>query len=400
MHKNCLKNQFRVWMFQFSCLLIIFFFAACASQTATMPTRTSVQDPLQAFKQHIEGLQKKYNIPGMSVAILQNQQTIFAEGFGYADLENKIPATADTPYNIASLTKPFAAAILMKLVEEGKLNLQDEMAVLLKDTQFQYDERTIDGYENACNEIRTASRDTSFEYAFLLKDYRCDTTRIEVKHHLTHTAQGEPGAAYRYNGFLFNFLSPVAEEVSGKKFSDLLVDNIIRPLNMNRSVPSINNSIRQQVLVDRAKYYKMGFGGDFVSSSYPVKLSSSAGMISTVLDLAKFDIAMDRNLIVSKESKAIMFTPTISNSGKPLPYGLGWFVQNHKGKKLVWHYGWAPKAYSSLILKVPEEEVTLILLANSDGASAPFRLGAGDVLRSPFAIAFLNLFTDLNIFQQ
>jgi len=298
MHKNCLKNQFRVWMFQFSCLLIIFFFAACASQTATMPTRTSVQDPLQAFN------------PGMSVAILQNQQTIFAEGFGYADLENKIPATADTPYNIASLTKPFAAAILMKLVEEGKLNLQDEMAVLLKDTQFQYDERTIDGYENACNEIRTASRDTSFEYAFLLKDYRCDTTRIEVKHHLTHTAQGEPGAAYRYNGFLFNFLSPVAEEVSGKKFSDLLVDNIIRPLNMNRSVPSINNSIRQQVLVDRAKYYKMGFGGDFVSSSYPVKLSSSAGMISTVLDLAKFDIAMESNNVYSDHIQQRQ-TPTL-----------------------------------------------------------------------------------------
>ena len=218
MNKNCLKNQFTVWMIQFCSLLTIFFFAACASQTSTTPTRASVQDPIQAFKQEIERLQKKYNIPGMSVAILQNQQTIFADGFGYADIENKIPATADTPYNIASLTKPFAAAILMKLVEEGKLNLQDEMAVLLKDTQFRYDKRTIDGYENACKEIRTASRDTTFEYAFLLKDYRCDTARIEVKHHLTHTAQGEPGAAYRYNGFLFNFLSPVAEEVSGKKF--------------------------------------------------------------------------------------------------------------------------------------------------------------------------------------
>ncbi len=169
---------------------------------------------------------------------------------------------------------------------------------------------------------------------------------------------------------------------------------------MTRTVPSINNNIRQQVLADRAKYYKMGFGGDFVPSSYPVKLSSSAGMISTVIDLAKFDVAMDQNLIVSEATKVLMFTPNISNSGKPLPYGLGWFVQNHKGKKLVWHYGWAPKAYSSLILKVPEEEVTLILLANSDGASAPFRLGAGDVLRSPFAVAFLNLFTDLNVFQQ
>jgi CubicO group peptidase (beta-lactamase class C family) len=400
MNKNCLKNQFRVWMFQFSCLLIIFFFAACASQTATMPTRAAVQDPLQAFKQEIQRLQKKYNIPGMSAAVLQKQQTIFTDGFGYVDLENKIPATADTPYNIASLTKPFAAAILMKLVEEGKLNLKDEMAALLKDTQFQYDKRTIAGYGNACKEIREASRDTSFEYAFLLKDYRCDTTRIEVKHHLTHTAQGKPGASYRYNGFLFNFLSPVAEEVSGKKFSDLLVDNIIRPLNMNRSVPSINNSIRQQILADRAKYYKMGFGGDFVPSSYRVKLSSSAGMVSTVVDLAKFDVAMDRNLIVSKESKAAMFTPTISNRGQQLPYGLGWFVQYHKEVKLVWHYGWAPKAHSSLILKVPEEELTLILLANSDGASAPFRLGAGNVLRSPFAAAFLNLFTDLNDFQQ
>jgi len=400
MNENCLKNQLTVWMFQFCSLLTIFFFAACASQTNITPTRASVQDPIQAFKQEIERLQKKYNIPGMSVAVLKNQQAIFADAFGYADIENKMPATADTPYNIASLTKTFAAAILMKLVEEGKLDLHAEMAALLKDTQFQYGKRTIEGYGNACKEIRIASRDTSFEYAFLLKDYRCDTARIEVKHHLTHTAQGEPGAAYRYNGFLFNFLSPVAEEVTGKKFSDLLVDNIIRPLDMTRTVPSIDTSIRQQVLADRAKYYKMGFGGDFVSSSYPVKLSSSAGMISTVLDLAKFDVAMDQNMIVSEATKELMFTPNISNSGKSLPYGLGWFAQNYEGKMLVWHYGWAPKAYSSLILKVPEDEVTLILLANSDGASAPFRLGAGNVLRSPFAVAFLNLFTDLSVFQQ
>jgi len=336
----------------------------------------------------------------MSIAIIQDQKVIFAGGFGFADIKNEIPATADTPYNIASLTKPFAAAILMKLVEEGKLELHDEMAVLLKDTQFQYDKRTIDGYWKACKEIRTASRDPNFEYAFLLKDYRCNTARIEVKHHLTHTAQGEPGAAYRYNGFLFGFLSPVAEAVTGNDFAVLLVENIIRPLDMTRTVPSISGRIRQQVLADRAKYYRMGFGGDFVPSSYPVKLSSSAGMISTVRELAKFDIAMDRNLIVSKETKAAMFTPAISNSGKPLPYGLGWFVQYHNDVKLVWHYGWAPKAYSSLFIKVPEKELTLILLANSDGASAPFRLGAGNVLRSPFAVAFLNLFTDLNVFQQ
>ena len=93
----------------------------------------------------------------------------------------------------------------------------------------------------------------------------------------------------------------------------------------------------------------------------------------------------------------MMFTQSLSNSGDPLPYGLGWFVQDYKDRKLVWHYGHAPKAYSALILKVPEGELTLILLANSDGASADFRLGAGNVLRSPFAVAFLNLLTDMQV---
>ena len=99
----------------------------------------------------------------------------------------------------------------------------------------------------------------------------------------------------------------------------------------------------------------------------------------------------------SEDSKAEMFSQSISNKGTPLPYGLGWFVQEHKGVKLVWHYGWAPKAYSSLILKVPGKNVTFILFANSEGASADFHLGRGDVLRSSFAISFLNVFTDLNV---
>ena len=117
-------------------------------------------------------------------------------------------------------------------------------------------------------------------------------------------------------------------------------------------------------------------------------------MVSTVLDLAKFDVAMDRNLIASEESKETMFTPTLSNSGEPLPYGMGWFVQEHEGVQLIWHYG-QQTTYSSLILKVPEEELTLILLANSDGASAPFNLGEGDMLKSPFAVMFIDLFTDV-----
>ena len=116
---------------------------------------------------------------------------------------------------------------------------------------------------------------------------------------------------------------------------------------------------------------------------YMQEKRTRGGMISTVLDLAKFDVAMDRNRIVSEASKEAMFTPTISSSGRTLPYGMGWFVQEDEGTKLVWHYGWAPHAYSSLYLKVPEKGVTLILLANSDGAMDDRPPTAGDEIGHP-----------------
>jgi len=413
MIKQDLCNRLPDGMVRLGFLMIVYLLTFCASLSAAVPTQPPAKGPIQTFTQEIERLRKEFKIPGLSVAILQGQQVVFANGFGYADIRDRIPATANTPYNIASCTKPFAAAVLMKLVEAGQLGLDDEMAKILKDTFFPFGSGTIHGYANACEKIREMGKKKSTLFAFLFQDYRCDTERITVRHHLTHTSQAVPGEAYRYNGFLYGLLSHVAEAVSGKGFADLLVENIIAPLEMTRTVPSISDSRRDQVLAERAKYYQVDDRGNFVLSQWPPKeivkaleasgldstprLNAGGGMISTVLDLAKVDIAMDRNLIVSEESKEAMFTPTISNRGQLLPYGLGWFVQEHEGVKIAWHYGWAPKAYSSLILKVPQEEVTLILLANSDGASAPFRLGAGNVLTSPFAVTFINLFTKLKV---
>lgn len=412
MNQQNFHNQISVRMLQFSILIIVFFWAVCAFCSHAIALQPA-QEHLQTFKQEIERLRKELNIPGLSVAVLQGQKVVFADGYGYADIENKIPATPNTPYNIASCTKTFAATVMLKLVEEGRLNLDDEMADILKDAVFPWSGGIIHGYARMCEKINEMSKDKSFLFAQLFHDYHCDTERITLRHHLTHTAQGVPGVVYRYNGFLYGMLSHVAEKVSGKSFAELLVAYITGPLEMTRTVPSPSERHRDLVLAERAKYYRVSDTENFIPSEWPSKeiayamkmrgmdpkpsLNAGGGIISTVLDLSKFDMAMDRNLIVSKKSKQAMFSPTISNSGQPLPYGLGWFVQEHEGVKIVWHYGWAPKAYSSLILKVPQEEVTLILLANSDGASAPFRLGAGNVLTSPFAVIFINLFTKLKV---
>ena len=368
---------------------------ACAPHPARQLQPAVATDPVTAFKQRVERLREELGIPGLSLAVLRRQQVLFAEGFGYANLEKKIPATPETPYNIASLTKTFSAVVLMKLVEKGRLDLDEELAVLLEKKDF-WRGRHFHGYSEACQKIKKASRNPFLRYQSLIRNYRCESERITVRHHLTHTAQGVPGKNYRYNGFLFGFLSSVAEVASGKDFDQMLVETVIAPLGMTRTIPSWDDELRDRVLAERATYYRKWLVG-FVSSEYRTRLSASAGMVSTVMDLAKFDMAMDHDLIVSQKSKKAMFTATRSSSGKRLPYGLGWFVQEHNGMKLVWHYGHAPQAYSSLILKCLDLESTLILLANSDGASAPFHLGAGDVLKSPFALAFFEFIDRINL---
>jgi CubicO group peptidase (beta-lactamase class C family) len=361
-----------------------------SSPTPTLSQPSSPEAAIPSFKRELDRLREKLNIPGMSVTVLYKTQVVFAGGFGYADIENKIPATENTPYNIASCTKPFAAVALMNLADSGQLDLDAAMADILSEVDFTFPEGvTIHGYADLCGQIAEWSKETSSPWSFLFEGYHCDTERITVRHHLTHTSQGVPGEVYRYNGFLYGLLTWVTEEVSGQSFSELLFENIIGPLGMTRTIPSKSESRDQQILTDRANYYRVDNDGSFVPSGFPVYLNAAGGIISTVLDLAKFDVAMDQNLIISEQSKEAMFTSTISNSGQSLPYGLGWFIQEHAGTRLVWHYGWAPDAYSSLILKMPDEELTLILLTNS--------VGAGNVLKSPFAVAFINHFTDIEI---
>jgi CubicO group peptidase (beta-lactamase class C family) len=124
---------------------------------------------------------------------------------------------------------------------------------------------------------------------------------------------------------------------------------------------------------------------------YPDGFSTSAGLMSTVLDMAKYDIAIDQNKFLTKETQQLAFTPARSTKGEELPYGLGWFTQNYKGTRLLWHYGfWTGN--SSFILKVPERNLTFIIMANSDNLSRPTALGSGDALSSPVGVAFLRTF--------
>jgi hypothetical protein len=120
--------------------------------------------------------------------------------------------------------------------------------------------------------------------------------------------------------------------------------------------------------------------------------NTAAEVTTTVLDLAKFDIALDEGRLRGAESRERMWTPTVSNAGESLPYGLGWFVEEFAGRKVVWHSGLQPPFASALYLKVPEAELSFFLLASNERLSAPFPMFDKGVRSSAFAAAFLETF--------
>ncbi len=494
--------KFKIGYFLAATLIVSLFVQFVPAQNAVKET-VSPDDAtrLARLESLLENLRQELKIPALSAAVVKNQQVVWAKGFGFADLENKIPATEHTPYHLASLTKTFASTILMQLVQEGKVKLDDPVS----------------------------------KYGITLDESQ---GVIRVKHLFSHTSEGVPGEAYRYNGNRYAELDKVIRNASGKSFAELLIANILDPLGMDETslnVPPIvhtkspnatfaaaetevknavtnlfagynagnveqierllapqqnsfsgeggfltsfadTNELREafksgwkfnfetynleaavygdtavttlvmrgtiqpppnlpvriqgpprmsivwnkqdgawkrvhvheslltedmilenhqqrfdKVYKTLAQPYALDAQSNIKKIAYPTHFSASAGLISTVLDMAKYDIAIDRNKFLTKETQALAFTPFVSTKGENLPYGLGWFTQNYKGMKMLWHYGYWT-ANSSFILKIPEKNITFIAMANTDNLSRPTDLGAGEALSSPVGMAFLKTF--------
>src|SRR5215204_742347 len=312
---------------------------------------------LAQFEQSLDSLRRHYKIPGLSAAIVHNQRIIWDAGFGFQDIAGGILATPDTPYRIASLTKTFASTLLMQCVERGQLDL----------------DAPINNYTSSITQ-----------------------PGVRIRHVFTHTSESvPPGERFIYNGNRFAALTAVIDSCASKPFREDLAKTILDPLEMWDSVPGQDMESpspsaaalftpetlqRYKSVIQRlAKPYTLDSRGQPVLSAYPNRgISASAGLISTVRDLARYDAAVDRHLLLGAETQEVAWTNAVNSWGQVLPYAKGWFVQNRAGTRLVWHYGYWP-TFSSLILKVPSRDMTLILMANSDGLSAPFSNALGGV---------------------
>jgi CubicO group peptidase (beta-lactamase class C family) len=349
----------------------------CALLLAT--TMTSAQQPIftpygiiPVLDAYLEALRQQAGIPGMSAAIVRDGVILWEKGYGFQNLQTRERATPSTPYLVGDASSTLAAVLLLQCVEQRLMDLDTPLG----------------------------------QYGIDIPE-RASTLRDLLSHRV---AEGETD--FVYSPQRYAQLTSVAEWCIPQPYRKTVSHRIINRLAMTDTVPGTdlkdpNLAQTLEDFYDRSELERYRRVLDRMAVGYkvearnradrtelsPMTMTASGGLVSTVRDLAKLDGALDTRLLLLDDTLAQAWNPATGAHGTGIPMGLGWFVQSYNGQRVVWHFGQVPNAYSSLIIKVPERNLTLILLANSDKLVAPFQLPAGDVSRSLFATLFLKLVT-------
>jgi len=340
--------------------------AATVSCLATSTSIFGEWNDAPSLQDQIKKTASDLGLPGFVAGVVQNGKLSMVQAEGFANLEKQIPMSRDHIFYVASLTKTFTAVMMMQYVQEKTISLDDYL----------------------------------LDYPFLSVGFTPDRllySNTRLKHVLSHTSEGTPGDYFVNNGKRYNFVYGVFEKMSGNKhhydacaqeFRKRLGD----PLNLSSTLSGypVDKADSRIPRIVTAYLLDKAHTNAAVDASAPGATTHfpATGLLTTLDDLAKYMIALDQNALLTPESYAHMTQPFVRNEGRHSPYGLGWSTQLIGGQSVHWHYGYGD-SFSALLIRIPKKNVSFILLSNTGAASAPFFLGYGNLLTSPFAVDFL-----------
>ena len=298
---------------------------------------------------YVRAEMKRQNIPGLSLVVIKDGKIIKSEGYGLANIALKTPATPETVYRIASVSKQFIATGIMLLAQDGQLSVDDPIS------------RYLEGTPEAWNAI--AIRHLLTHTSGLLREAPgFDPFKIQNDADLLKTAYPRslrfaPGEKWEYCNTGYFALAEIIRKVSGRPWTEYLTDKVFKPSGMNTTFPTNTNVS----LPKRAQGYA---DNDTLRNAddWPA-LRPSGAFLSTVLDLAKWDAVLDTDRILSEVSRRQMWTAVRLNDGTSSPYGFGWELGEVGGRKVVHHRGGMP-GFRSDFARYLDDRLTIIVLMN------------------------------------
>ena len=336
-----------------------------------LPTRADAVDD------YVRAEMAKRHIPGMTVAVVQNGKVVKSQGYGFANAELGVPATAGTIYPLGSISKQFTAVGVMLLVREEKVGLDDAISKYVAELPETWRPITVRQLLNQTSGIPEWNLDTDKDS--LLKVY----TLTEIARHAAAKPLAfPPGTRYEYSNTNFNLLAGVIEKVTGKPYTDFLQERLFRPLAMTAT----GLYDPQTVVPQRTAGYDRAGGQVYNNILFfdPSYYAGAGGLQSTGGDLLKWDAALTSGKVLPLPVMAQMWTPPGLPGGAKTDYGMGWARQTVNGHRVIWHNGAIPGAMGFLG-RFPDDRVTVVILSNlfpldkNDDGSKPqfFSLGQG-----------------------
>lgn len=331
---------------------------------ATLAPAATGADDRGALLERIDGLvadsMEATLTPGISVAVQYRGELIVARGYGLADVENRVPATEHTVYRIGSVTKQFTAAAVMKLVEEGKVALDDPMTRHFPDYPVGEFHITVGQLLDHTSGIKGYTEMPAF----------WEKGRLDLSHEQmielfsTVPYEFEPGDRYQYNNSGYYLAGLLIEKASGRSYAEYLEETFFRPLGMRESHYLYNDPI----VPNRAEGYRVEDGVLLNDEPLSMHLPFAAGALgSSVLDLVRWIVALGSGDVVGPDGLATMTTRRHLPGGDEIGYGLGLAVGEMAGRLKISHGG-GINGFLSQLSWYPDDEVIVAVLSNSTSA--------------------------------
>jgi CubicO group peptidase (beta-lactamase class C family) len=325
------------------------------------PASVAAPDDFARVAELVEEARKEWGAPGVSVAVALDSRIVWADGFGLADVENDVPARAETVYRIASISKPITATAVLQLVEKGEVSLEDPISKYVPAFPARDYGPTLRHLLTHTSGIR--------HYA---------AGEMEMKDHFDSLAEAiaifkddpllfTPGSRYSYSSYAYNLLAGVVEKATGLTFEAYLRESVWGPAAMSET----RLEHQGEIVRNRSRQYVKAGGGGRVRNAPFADLSikwAGGGMISTVEDLARFSIALDEGKLLKPDTLEAMYDPMKLTDGSRTRYGLGWDSEvDEKGRRWIAHGGGATGG-STYLLRLPERRLAVAICANVEDA--------------------------------
>jgi CubicO group peptidase (beta-lactamase class C family) len=300
---------------------------------------------------------RRQRIPGVSIAVVRRGKVVKAKGYGLANVELPAPATRDSVFQIASVSKQFVAAALMLLAQDGKLAVTDPLGKHLGGVPETWNGVTLRHLLTHTSGIASSlpgwTLTTEWSDEQVLKAAAEAPVRVP------------PGEQWEYNSIGYHLLGTVVRRHTGKPWQEFLAERLFRPLGMTAT----RRRSPADVVPNRAAGYAL-VDGVLKNAAYMGESrsgSGSGGLLSTAVDLARWDLALDGGGPLRRDTLEEMWKPVRLKDGTTVPYGYGWGLETTRGQRSIGHGGFT-NGFRSSVKRFPDLRLTVIVLVNLQDA--------------------------------